>query len=361
MTITKLRQDGPQTEEKIAEMELMRLAEEIIKGRRLTEEDDLSVLVEGDLAELCQGADEIRRALCGDRVDLCSIINGRSGRCSEDCKFCAQSAHNPTACETYGFLHTEEFKAGCGRGEEQGLDRYSIVTAGRTLAGEDLEKAVKAYHAMHEAYPEMGLCASHGLMKEEDLGRLYETGVRMYHTNLETSRRYFPRICTTHTYEDKLEQIRRARAAGLSVCSGGILGMGESWQDRLDMAALLARLEVESIPLNFLIPIPGTPLEKRERLTCEEILRIVALFRYLNPTARIRIAAGRNYFDNGGAVLFRAGANGALTGDMLTTVGNSTAEDREMFEGLGFQMREAKKETEGSTGHEGQKMEKGRE
>lgn len=323
-------------------MDMKTLADEIIRGRRLTKEDDLGALVEADLKELCEGADKIRKALCGDRADLCSIINGRSGRCSENCKFCAQSAHNHTNCEEYGFLETDSFVKDCGHAAEQGIDRYSIVTAGRTMTGGDLEKALEAYRTMHEAYPDMVLCASHGLMKEEDLKRLYDAGVRMYHTNVETSERYFPEICSTHTYEDKLREIRRATEAGLMVCSGGILGMGETWQDRLDMAALLAELKISSIPLNFLIPIPGTPLEKTERLTQDEIVRIVAVFRYLNPTAFIRIAAGRNYFEDGGEVLFRSGANATLTGDMLTTVGNSTAEDREMLEGMGFQLKERK-------------------
>lgn len=322
-------------------MDMMTLADEIIRGRRLTKDDDLSILLEADLEELCEGANKIREALCGDRVDLCSIINGRSGRCSENCKFCAQSAHHHTSCEEYGFLAQEAFMEGCGHAAEQGLDRYSIVTAGRTMAGEDLEKAIAAYRAMHEAYPDMILCASHGLMKGEDLKRLRDAGVTMYHTNVETSERYFPEICSTHTYADKRREIRLAQEAGLEVCSGGILGMGETWQDRLDMAALLAEMDISSIPLNFLIPIPGTPLEKTEKLTQDEIVRIVAVFRYLNPTAYIRIAAGRNYFPDGGAVLFRSGANATLTGDMLTTVGNSTAEDRTMLENLGFRLKES--------------------
>ncbi|MDO4298326.1 MAG: biotin synthase BioB [Lachnospiraceae bacterium] len=321
---------------------MKQLAKEIIQGRRLNHEDDLTVLLNADLKELCEGADEIRRELCGSRVDLCSIINGRSGRCSENCKFCAQSAHNHTSCEEYGFLTQESLMEGCAHAEQQGIDRYSIVTAGRTLAGKDLEKAIEAYKAMHKAYPDMVLCASHGLMKCEDMERLKEAGVRMYHTNVETSEHYFPEICTTHTYEDKLAQIRRAREAGLEVCSGGILGMGESWQDRIAMALLLSELEVTSIPLNFLIPIKGTPLGENAPLKPEEILRIVAMFRYINPTAYIRIAAGRGYFEDGGEALFRAGANATLTGDMLTTVGNNTMQDRAMLHNLGFEMKERK-------------------
>lgn len=319
---------------------MIELADEIISGRRLTKEDDLSVLLTADLEELCEGANKIREALCGNKMDLCSIINGRSGRCSENCKFCAQSAHHHTNCEEYGFLDQDTIVEGCAHASRQGVNRYSIVTAGRTMEGEDLEKAVAAYQAMHEAYPDMILCASHGLLKKNDLQRIHDAGVKMYHTNVETSERFFPEICTTHTYADKLEEIRLAKEAGLEICSGGILGMGETWQDRLDMAVLLAELKVDSIPLNFLIPIPGTPLEKNERLTQEEIIRIVAVFRYLNPTAFIRIAAGRNYFENGGEILFKAGANATLTGDMLTTVGNRTAQDREMLENLGFSLKE---------------------
>lgn len=312
------------------------LADEIIAGRRLTGEDNLSILLTADLGELCEGADKIRGALCGDKADLCSIINARSGRCSENCKFCAQSAHNHTECDTYGFLERQVIVEGCRHANEQGVNRYSIVTAGRSMEGEDLEKAIETYKAMHEAYPDMILCASHGLMKEDDLKRIHEAGVTMYHSNVETSERFFSEICTTHTYADKLKEIRLAREAGLEVCSGGIFGMGETWQDRLDMAVLLSELKVSSIPLNFLIPIPGTPLENNAPLTQQEIIRIVAIFRYINPGAFIRIAAGRNYFEDGGEILFCAGANAVLTGDMLTTVGNNTAQDRKMLAGLGF-------------------------
>ncbi len=202
-----------------------------------------------------------------------------------------------------------------------------------------MKKAIAAYQAMHEAYPNMMLCASHGLVKGEDLKQMKKAGVTMYHCNVETSERFFSQICTTHTYEDKLNEIRLAKEVGLEICSGGIFGMGETWQDRFDMAALLAELQVTSIPLNFLVPIKGTPLEDREKLTQEDIIRIVAIFRYLNPTAWIRIAAGRNYLQHGGEILFCSGANATLTGDMLTTVGNNTAQDQEMFERLGYQLK----------------------
>lgn len=325
---------------------MIALAEEIIQGRRLGKEESVQTFLDADLKELCEGADRIRKALCGSKVDLCSIINGRSGRCGENCKFCAQSAHHHTSCEEYGFLDYESIKEGCVQASEQGVNRYSIVTAGRTMEGEDLEKSIAAFAAMHEEFPDMILCASHGFMKGEDLKRLKAAGVSMYHENIETSEKFFPQICTTHTYEDKIREIGLAREAGLEICSGGILGMGETWQDRLDMAAELAELKVNSIPLNFLIPIPGTPLENNRPLDREEIIRIVAMFRYFNPEAYIRIAAGRNYFEDGGEILFCAGANATLTGDMLTTVGNSTKQDRDMLKKLGFEMKEGVKKYE---------------
>lgn len=319
---------------------MLTLANEIIAGRRLTRKDDLSIFFIVGIEELCEGADSIRTHLCGDKVDLCSIINGRGGNCSENCKFCAQSAHYHTGYEKHSFLNLEEFLKGCKEAEREGIDRYSIVTAGRTLEGEDLEKAVVAYQKMHEICPDMILCASHGLMKEEDIRRLKEAGVTMYHSNIETSERYFPEICTTHTYEDKKEEIRRAKAAGMAVCSGGIFGMGETWQDRIEMALLLSELEVDSIPLNFLIPIPGTPLGDNKPLEQEEILRITAIFRYINPASYIRIAAGRNYFSDGGKAFFQAGANAAITGNMLTTTGQNVAQDREMLRNMGFQIKQ---------------------
>ena len=239
---------------------MKRLAQEIIAGRRLGREDDLSVLVSADLEELCQGADQIRAALCGNKFDLCTIINGRSGRCGENCKFCAQSCHNHTNVEEYPFLPQEEIVAEGKRNEAAGIHRYSIVTAGRGLYGQELEQGLAAYRRL-KAETGLALCASHGLQTLEELKAMKEAGVERFHANLETSKRYFPYICTTHTYQDKVDNILRAKEAGLQVCSGGILGMGETWEDRIDMALSLAELEVDSIPLNLLSPIPGTPLE----------------------------------------------------------------------------------------------------
>lgn len=312
------------------------IAREIIQGKRLTREDDLSFFLTADAKDLFRGADEIRQVFCGNKVDLCSIINGRSGRCEEDCKFCAQSAYHRTEIKEYPFLEPEEILNDCKYHEEKGIHRYSIVTAGRALDGEELNKALTAYSSMKEQC-HMQICASHGLLSQEAFYQLKEAGVNRYHANIETSERFFPHICTTHTFEDKLEVIRRAKKAGLEVCSGGIIGMGESWEDRLDMAFTLHDLEIMSIPINILQPIKGTPLEDAKSLSEEEILRTIAMFRYINPSAAVRLAAGRNHLPDSGEAVFRCGANAAITGDMLTTSGNNIAEDQEMLKKMGLE------------------------
>lgn len=208
-------------------MQAQTLAQEIMNGRRLTREDDLTFFLRCDLDELCQGADRIREAFIGDKVDLCSIINGRSGRCPEDCKYCAQSAHHHTSCEVYDFLPEEEIVNACKMHESEGVDRFSIVTAGRALTGREFDQAVHAFETMHREC-KIDLCASMGFLSAEQLHRLHEAGVTSYHHNIETSRRYFPHICTTHTYDMKIETLKKVKAEGMCACSGGIIGMGET-------------------------------------------------------------------------------------------------------------------------------------
>lgn len=315
-------------------MNMLDLAQEIIEGRRITREDDLSAFLTCDLKELCEGADAIREHFIGDKVDLCSIINGRSGRCPEDCKYCAQSAHYNTSCETYDFLPEEKILEACKLNEREGVDRFSIVTAGRALTGEEFEKAIHAYETM-KAECKIDLCASMGFLNEEQLHRLHEAGVTSYHHNIETSKRNFPNICTTHTYEQKVETLKKVKAEGMCACSGGIIGMGETWEDRLDMAVSLAELGIDSIPLNALMPIKGTPLENLPRLTEDEILRTIAFFRYINPEANIRLAAGRALLTNDGETAFCSGASASITGNMLTTAACATIRsDRKMLKNL---------------------------
>lgn len=316
-------------------MDIKKLADEIIGGRRITRQDDLNMFLTCDLKELCEGADRIREYFIGDKVDLCSIINGRSGRCPEDCKYCAQSAHNHTSCEIYDFLPEEKIVEACKLNESEGVDRFSIVTSGRALSGEEFEKAVHAYETMH-AECKIDLCASMGFLNAEQLHRLHEAGVTSYHHNIETSKRNFPNICTTHTYEQKLETLKLVKKEGMCACSGGIIGMGETWEDRLDMAVSLAELGIDSIPINALMPIEGTPLENQPQLTEDEILRTIAFFRYINPEANIRLAAGRALLTNDGEIAFQSGASATITGNMLTTVACATTRsDKQMLENLG--------------------------
>lgn len=311
------------------------LAKEIIEGRRLKRSEDLRFFLKANTEELLEGANMIRKAICGNKVDLCTIINARSGRCSENCKFCAQSAHHSTGIKEYEFLDSEFILEDCKKNEDSGVHRYSMVTAGRSLDGIDFDKAVEIYAKMYKQYS-IKLCASHGLLTEKQLVRLKKAGVSMYHANLETSKRNFPNVCTTHSYEDKVNEIMLAKKVGLRICSGGIIGMGETWEDRIDMALSLSELEIESIPINALMPIKGTCYGHLNRLLEDDILRTIAIFRFINPTAYIRMAAGRNYFKDGGAKIFLSGANATITGDMLTTVGNNTSQDKKMLTNLGF-------------------------
>ena len=316
-------------------MDMKALADEIIAGRRISRQDNLNMFITCGLEELCEGADRIREHFIGDKVDLCSIINGRSGRCPEDCKYCAQSAHNHTSCEIYDFLPEEKIVEACKLNESEGVDRFSIVTSGRSLSGEEFEKAVHAYETMH-AECKIDLCASMGFLNAEQLHRLHEAGVTSYHHNIETSKRNFPNICTTHTYEQKLETLKLVKKEGMCACSGGIIGMGETWEDRLDMAVSLAELGIDSIPINALMPIEGTPLENQPQLTEDEILRTIAFFRYINPEANIRLAAGRALLTNDGEIAFQSGASATITGNMLTTVACATTRsDKQMLENLG--------------------------
>jgi len=314
---------------------VLELADEIINGRRLGRDDDNDFFFHADLNDLCSGADKIRSALCGDKFNLCTIINGKSGRCSENCKFCAQSCRHSTGINEYDFLSENDILENCKEVAAQGVHRFSIVTAGRTLSSSDFEKAVSVYKKLHSQC-KIERCGSHGLLTYEQLLRLKEAGVKNYNANIETSRRNFPNICTTHTYDDKINCIKNAQKAGLNVCSGGIIGMGETWNDRLDMALSLAELNIDSIPINVLTPIKGTPLDGLELLSEEDVLRTAAMFRYINPNAFIRFAAGRNRMENSGKNAFLSGVNAALTGDMLTTSGNKIKDDKKMLLDMGF-------------------------
>ncbi len=316
-------------------MELQTLKKEVLGGRLIGREEALW-LAEAPLEELCGAADEIRRAFCGNCFDICTIINGKSGRCSEDCKYCAQSSFYHTGAGEYPLLGTEELTEQARYNEERGVLRYSIVTSGKRLTDREVDRMCGSIRKIRERTG-ISVCVSFGLLNEGQFRRLKEAGAERVHNNLECSRRYFPRVCTTHSYDDKLEAIRAAKAAGLSVCSGGIMGLGETMEDRIDLVLAVRGLGIRSIPVNLLNPIPGTPYENNRRLTPEELRRIVAVFRFLVPDASIRLAGGRGLLPDKGRACFLSGANAAISGDMLTTSGITIGQDLEMLAELGYE------------------------
>ena len=260
------------------------LGRKVLAGGQLTKKEAMTLYGQ-PLEELCTMADTVRARFHAQAFSLCTIVNGKSGRCTENCRFCAQSAHYHTEAAVYPLCDQEEILAQAKRWQAQGVPRFGIVTAGRRLSGREVEEMCRTIRRVRRE-TEISLCVSFGLLREEEYRALKEAGVERVHNNLETSRCYFPQVCTTHTFEDKLTAIRAAQAAGLTVCSGGIVGMGETPEDRIDMALTLRELGISSVPLNLLQGIPGTPLAQQERLSQEELRRIVACLLYTSPSPR---------------------------------------------------------------------------
>ncbi len=313
------------------------LKKRILDGNLITKSEAME-LENADLEELCKAANEIREYFCGNRFDLCTIINAKSGKCSENCKYCAQSAFYQTAAEEYPLLETEEIIRQGKYNSERGVLRYSLVTSGRSLNQTEIEQACESISKLKEEV-NIEVCASFGLLNEEAFRRLKEAGITRVHNNLETSRKNFVNVCTTHSYDDKIAAIKAAKQAGLTVCSGGIMGLGESMEDRIDMVLDLRALGIRSIPVNMLNPIQGTPYEQNQRLTVPDMRRIVAIFRFLIPDAFIRLAGGRGLMEDKGRKCFESGANAAISGDMLTTTGITIENDMKMLKELGFECR----------------------
>lgn len=313
------------------------LKKKVLEGEQITKQEAIE-LYEQPIEELCQNADEIRKHFCSNGFDICTIINGKSGRCSENCHFCAQSVHNHTGAAEYPLLSTEEIVAQAKVNDEQGVLRYSIVTSGKRLSDREVDKMCEAVREIR-AQTGISVCISFGLLNEAQYRKLKEAGVTRVHNNLETSRRNFPNICTTHTFDDKVNAIHAAQAAGLSVCSGGIMGLGETPEDRIDMALTLRELGIKSVPMNMLNPIAGTPLAQNKKLTAEDMCRIVAVYRFILPDASIRLAGGRGLLKDKGKSCFLSGANAAISGDMLTTAGITVETDMQLLRELGYEVR----------------------
>ncbi|MFN3739862.1 MAG: biotin synthase BioB [Thermodesulfovibrionales bacterium] len=313
------------------------LRKRILSGQALTREEALKLSnIEGDdLFELFSEANRLRAYFKKNEVDLCAIINAKSGACPEDCSFCAQSARHKTGIDVYPLVKKEVVIAKAREARENRVRRFCIVISGRKAGREDLIKIAD----MIEGIRKLGLlpCATLGLLERDELQFLKDHGLERYHHNLETSERFFPNICSTHTYRDKLRTIEAARSLGLSVCSGGIFGMGEDWEDRIDMALALRELQVDSVPINFLIPIKGTPLNGEDMVPPLEALKIVSLYRFLLPDKEIRLCGGRaQVLGEFNSMIFLAGADAILTGNYLTTTGRTYSDDIRLIEAMGL-------------------------
>lgn len=315
---------------------LGKVKDRALAGIPATIEDALELNERYSADELADAADEVRRRWCGDVIDTCSIVNARSGRCSEDCKWCAQSRCHHTGIDEYDFVGEQEALRAARLNCDAGIKRYSLVTSGRKVAPGDIDKFCYVYRKVAEA-TDLYMCASMGLLNRNELQTLYDAGVKRYHCNLETSSDYFPTLCSTHTHADKLKTIALAREVGMEVCCGGIIGMGETLRQRLMLAEEAREAGAVSIPVNILNPIKGTALQDVPLIGEEEIVRTVALFRFIAPKLTLRFAGGRMRLSKKTmARVLRGGMNGALMGDMLTTVGNSVNEDKTLFRECGY-------------------------
>ncbi len=317
------------------------IEKKVLEGQAISFEETMKLACikeKEDIALLCNSANKVREYFCGTKVELCSIMNAKSGRCTEDCKFCAQSAHYKTNVEVYGLVSKEDVLNLARENQREGVNRFSLVTSGRGTTDRDFEKILDIYEELNKGI-KIDLCASLGILSYDELIKLRKVGITMYHHNLETSREYYENICTTHSYDERIDTIKAAKRAGIVVCSGGIIGIGESFEDRIKLAFSLRDLGVKSIPINVLNPIVGTPLENAESLSQDEILKTIAIFRLVNPKALIRLAGGRNRINEFGKDCFNAGANATITGNYLTTSGNKICDDKKMISELKLKVR----------------------
>lgn len=294
-----------------------------------------------DLMQLLFDAGRIREKFMGKKVTLCSIINAKSGRCPENCAFCAQSAHSVTKAANYELVDEEEMVRCAKTAEENGASCYGIITSGTGISkGPELDRICATLRRIGKESKILPSC-SLGILDLETALTLKEAGMVTYHHNLETSRSFFPSICTTHDYEEDVETVRVAKMAGLKVCSGGIFGLGENYEQRIEMALTLRELDVDSIPVNFLDPVEGTRLEHADFLTPMECLKIIALYRFLLPDKQIKVCGGREKnLRELQSWIFMAGASGMMTGNYLTKSGRAPELDRQMLTDLGLEIAE---------------------
>lgn len=309
-------------------------------GEMTVEEGRWMIRLDDDyLPWLMAGADRLRKTFRGQAIEVCAISNVRSGNCSENCSFCAQSGHHQTAAPVYNYIAKEKLVEQAERARAWGASDFGVVSKGWGVRSGKEREQLREYFATLKEHSDIGRCASLGALDKETAVMLKDMGMENYHHNLESAESFFDKVCTTHTYQENIDTIQHARAAGLRVCAGGILGMGESLDQRIELAVTLRNLGVESVPLNFLNPQPGTPMAQVDPMKPMEILKAIAVFRYLLPKAEIRIAGGRQFLGDLQAMIFMAGASGVMIGDYLTTRGRQIEDDLKMLEALDLKPR----------------------
>ena len=316
--------------------ELQRLEHKIMDGYRISREE-AELLIDVDLSELSEAADRIRQHFCGNVCDVCSVAAVKVGQCSEDCLYCAQSTRAKDKVPAECVLGEKVLTDIAVQDKSRGSYRYGLVSVGRRLSKKEVELAVSNVADIRKT-ADIHVCASLGMLDKEDFTKLHEAGMTMVHNNMETSDEFFKTLCTTHTSDDKRKSIRAAKAAGMKVCGGGLIGLGETLSDRIDLAFSLRELDVDSVPINMLNPIPGTYFEHQEPMKEDEFLRTVAIFRFVLPDTFIRLAAGRAFLPDNGKAALRAGANAVISGDFLTTTGITFETDLQMIREQGYEV-----------------------
>ena len=314
---------------------IKKLTDKILDGYEITP-PEAHELLNVPIKELCSCANKIREHYCGNLFDVCTILNVKSGKCSEDCKFCAQSAYYDTDIDEYPLLDNQLLKSQCLDLYNHGFKRVSFVASGRNIRDEEFENIIKVIEELKNT--DMNICVSLGLLKDYQIEKLKENGVTRIHCNLESSENYFSHVCSTHSFDDKIGTLDRINTHNMLICSGGIFGLGETFEDRIDLAFSLHNNNVRSIPINILNPIAGTPVEDNCILSNDDVCRIVAIFRFINPGAFIRMAGGRSLLSDNGKRAFMSGSNSAILGNMLTTLGVSFEDDLNMIEELGYEI-----------------------
>ena len=308
---------------------------EKVMNNNLIDYNEALQLIDAPLDKLTVYADNIRQKYCQNIFDVCSIINAKSGKCSEDCKFCAQSAHYNTNIAEYPLISKDEIVKNALYMAEKGVLRFSIVTSGKALSNKEVDILCDALKEI-KSKCNISICASLGLLSDENFEKLKKAGLERLHNNLEASKNFFKNVCSTHTFDDKVKALKLAKKHNLSICSGMIIGLGEKMEDRIDLAFSLRELNVKSVPVNILSNIKGTPYEYNPKLSYDEILRTVAILRFILPEAFLRLAGGRNQLMDKGDKAFSSGINAVITGDMLTTAGISVDDDMVMIKNNGY-------------------------